>query len=301
MFGSLQAAFFGFRIGDVTISLSSIALAVFLFAVALAITRALQHWLDQRFLPSTQLDTGLRNSIRTSLGYVGFLIAAIIGLGQVGLDFQKLAIVAGALSVGIGFGLQSIVNNFVSGLIILWERAIRVGDWVVVGDEQGYVRRINVRSTEIETFDRATDDRAEFEPRDRRRQELGARRQDRPHPHPAHRADGLRSGQGARHADRLCEVAGSHRPHPRAAGAAQRHRHRGPEVRARRLCLGRRNSSQRARSDLNFEILRRFQAEGVPIAPAAAPAPTAIVNFQGLERLEKLVALGEATEKGQGA
>ncbi len=156
MLGTLQAAFFEFKVGDVTISPSNIVLAIIMFALCLGATRGLQSWLDLRFLPLTQLDTGLRNSIRTSLGYVGFIVAAAIGLGQVGLDFQKLAIVAGALSVGIGFGLQSIVGNFVSGLIILWERAIRVGDWVVVGDEQGLVRRINVRSTEIETFDRAT-------------------------------------------------------------------------------------------------------------------------------------------------
>jgi small-conductance mechanosensitive channel len=126
------------------------------FAVTLAATQGLRRWLDARFLPLTRLDLGLRNSISATLGYVGFIFAAALALSYVGLGFEKLAIVAGALSVGIGFGLQSIVNNFVSGLILLWERAIRVGDWVVVGDEQGYVKRINVRSTEIETFDRAT-------------------------------------------------------------------------------------------------------------------------------------------------
>lgn len=156
MLGNFRAAFFGFKVGEVTISLSSIIIAIVVFTLCWAAARALQRWLESSFLPLTQLDTGLRNSIRTSVGYIGFIIAVSLALGYLGLSFEKLAIVAGALSVGIGFGLQSIVNNFVSGLILLWERAIRVGDWVVVGDEQGYVRRINVRSTEIETFDRAT-------------------------------------------------------------------------------------------------------------------------------------------------
>lgn len=150
-----RAAFFGFKIGDVTISPSAIIIAAFIFGIAYAATRAVQQWLDSSLLPHTGLDSGLRNSIKTSLGYVGFLIAAGLALSYLGLSFEKLAIVAGALSVGIGFGLQSIVNNFVSGLILLWERAVRVGDWIVVGGDQGFVRRIDVRSTEIETFDRA--------------------------------------------------------------------------------------------------------------------------------------------------
>ena len=152
---TLRSVLFGFKVGDVTVSLIQIAVAFLLFAIGSGATRAVQHWLETRYLPLTRLDGGLRNSIRTSLGYVGVVLTTGVSLAYLGLDFQKLAIVAGALSVGIGFGLQSIVNNFVSGLILLWERAVRVGDWIVVGTDQGYVRRINVRSTEIETFDRA--------------------------------------------------------------------------------------------------------------------------------------------------
>ena len=152
----LQSAFYSFTIGDVTISPSNALTALLLFGLTLAATQGLRRWLERSFLPLTRLDMGLRNSISTSIGYAGVLLALAIGLSHVGLSLEKLAIIAGALSVGIGFGLQSIVNNFLSGLILLWERAIRVGDWVVVGDEQGYVKRINVRSTEIETFDRAT-------------------------------------------------------------------------------------------------------------------------------------------------
>lgn len=155
MIGSLRAAYFGFKYGDVTISVSSILAAIFVFIVGVLITRAVQGWLASQLLPRTRLDDGLRNSIKTIFGYIGIILALVMGGGQLGLNFQRLALIAGALSVGIGFGLQSIVNNFVSGLIILWERAVRVGDMVVVGADSGFVRRINVRSTEIETFDRA--------------------------------------------------------------------------------------------------------------------------------------------------
>lgn len=153
--GMVRSAFFGVKIGGITLSLAAILGSLGIFAIGLFITRAVQRWLDQRFLPATRMDVGLRNSIYTGVGYLGVIIAAAIGFTYLGIDFQNLAIVAGALSVGIGFGLQSVVSNFVSGLILLAERPIKAGDLIVVGDSEGYVRRINVRATEIETFDRA--------------------------------------------------------------------------------------------------------------------------------------------------
>ncbi len=154
--GWLRAAFFGFEVGEVRISLSSILTAVLLIAVGVAATRGIQGWLANRYLPNTRLDVGMRNSIRTMSGYVGMIATAVFAFTYVGLNLQNVALLAGALSVGIGFGLQSIVNNFVSGLILLAERPIKEGDWIVVGSEQGYVRKISIRATEIETFDRGT-------------------------------------------------------------------------------------------------------------------------------------------------
>jgi small-conductance mechanosensitive channel len=151
----VAAAFFGFKVGDISISPVSIVVAIGIFTLIYALGRSALGWLDKSLLPHTGLDVGLRNSIRTSLGYLSFVTAATLALGYLGLGFDKLALVAGGLSVGIGLGLQSIVNNFVSGLVLLWERAVRVGDWIVVGSDQGFVRRINVRATEIETFDRS--------------------------------------------------------------------------------------------------------------------------------------------------
>ncbi|MCG5247267.1 DUF3772 domain-containing protein [Methylorubrum extorquens] len=155
VFSSIRTAFFGFKVGDVTISLSSIAYGIGILGVGVFITRGVQRWLENTYLPATDLDAGLRNSISTVAGYVGFLVALALSFSYLGLSLEKLTIVAGALSVGIGFGLQSIVNNFVSGLLLLWERPIRVGDQVLIGDSEGIVKRISVRSTEIQTFDRS--------------------------------------------------------------------------------------------------------------------------------------------------
>ncbi len=146
----------GIKIGGSVLQPSSIVYAIVVLLGGLALMRVVQRWLVDTYLPKTELDPGARNSISTVAHYVGIVLAVLWALAALGIGFEKLALVASALSVGIGFGLQAITQNFVSGLILLAERPVKIGDWVKIGDQEGDIRRISVRSTEIQVGDRST-------------------------------------------------------------------------------------------------------------------------------------------------
>jgi small-conductance mechanosensitive channel len=145
------------QIGKVKISPVAFAAGLGVFAVGLGVVHLVRHWVVRRYLPVTGWDPGLRNSVSTGVSYLGVGVTLICAFTAMGLGFQQIALIAGALSVGIGFGLQQIVQNFVSGIILLIERPIEVGDWIDLGGGiEGDVRQIRVRATEITSFDRST-------------------------------------------------------------------------------------------------------------------------------------------------
>ena len=155
VFSRLTSSQLVYRVGQVSIAPGTVLSAIALFVLGLLITRAVRGWLEQRYLPKTRMDVGLRVSLSTGVSYLGAILAVLLTCAYLGVDFDKIALLASALSVGIGFGLQSVISNFVSGLILLAERPIRVGDWIAIGDLEGDVKRINVRATEIEMTDRS--------------------------------------------------------------------------------------------------------------------------------------------------
>ncbi|XQA70057.1 DUF3772 domain-containing protein [Xanthomonas sacchari] len=147
----------GIRLSDkVVLYPGAIARAVLVLLLGLGVMQYLHRWLTQTYLPKTELDDGSRNSISTVARYVGIILAALWALAALGIGLERIALVVSALSVGIGFGLQSITQNFVSGLILLAERPVKIGDWIKIGDQEGDVRRISVRATEIQVGDRST-------------------------------------------------------------------------------------------------------------------------------------------------
>lgn len=146
----------GLTIGGQTLRPSALLWALLVLLLGLGLMKVLQRWLVDTWLPRTGLDSGARNSISTVARYLGIALAVLWSLATLGIGFEKLALLASALSVGIGFGLQAITQNFVSGLILLAERPVKIGDWVKIGDQEGDIRRISVRSTEIQVGDKST-------------------------------------------------------------------------------------------------------------------------------------------------
>ncbi len=145
----------GFALGEIRIIPTNVFLAGFFVVLIVSTSRWLRRQLRERWLRHTGLDEAERETMVTLIGYVATILAFLVGLGLLGIKLENIALIAGALSVGIGFGLQNIISNFISGLILLFERPIRTGDWVIVGAAEGTVKQIRIRSTVIETFDQA--------------------------------------------------------------------------------------------------------------------------------------------------
>lgn len=130
--------------------------AVIALTVGIWLLRTIRRWLDAELLPKLCVEPGLRASLITLFSNVGYVLIVLLTLSLLGVTWENLAWIVSALSVGIGFGLQEIVKNFVSGLILLTERPVKVGDMVSIAGVEGDIRRINVRATEIQLGDRST-------------------------------------------------------------------------------------------------------------------------------------------------
>ena len=147
---------FGFKIGGIQISLIAIVLGILVFFASLTFVKVVRTKLADNFLAKIDMDDGVKHSLISGVSFVGFIVSTLLAIIAMGVDLTNLAFIAGALSVGIGFGLQDVIKNLVSGIIILLERPFRVGDWVIMNGEEGKIKQINIRSTEMETFRRTS-------------------------------------------------------------------------------------------------------------------------------------------------
>jgi small-conductance mechanosensitive channel len=149
----VSRALFGFTVGTHTISFINLFSSVAIFLLLVLLTKYMQRVLAKHVFPYTKFDSGLKHTLRTTVGYIGFTVAVVMSIRTLGFNLSSLIYILGGLSVGIGLALQPIVTNFISGLIMLVERPIKIGDFIELGGEMGIVKNINVRTTEIESFE----------------------------------------------------------------------------------------------------------------------------------------------------
>lgn len=145
----------GITTDSITLTIGGVALAVFLFYFILTISWILKKALEDTVYLRKNVQLGVQTSINRIIQYVFVFIGALISLSILGLEFKNLAVIFGVLGVGIGFGLQNIVNNFASGLILLFERPIKVGDVIDVNGQKGEVKKLGLRATIVETYDKS--------------------------------------------------------------------------------------------------------------------------------------------------
>ena len=146
----------GISVGNITVSLTDLLFALVVLVLGIVATNLVRRWAATRVLPNTRLDRGARDSVAIGTSYLGIAITILLAISALGIDMSHLALIVGALSLGIGFGLQNLVQNFAAGILLLIERPIKVGDWIKIDGIEGKVKRISVRSTEVEVFDRST-------------------------------------------------------------------------------------------------------------------------------------------------
>ena len=156
MLQAVKKLVFGFKVGGINISLISIVTGLLVFLISLTLVKMMKNRLSNNLLNRINMDEGIKHSLISGFSFTGFIISAILAIVAMGVDLSNLAVIAGALSVGIGFGLQDVIKNLVSGIILLFERPFKVGDWVLIGGEEGKIKQINIRSTEVETFNKAS-------------------------------------------------------------------------------------------------------------------------------------------------
>ena len=142
-----------FEIGNSSITLWTLLYFIFLAWLLFYLTAKLRKWIVYKILSDSKIDLGVRLAVGTIIRYGVLVFGLVIVMQTVGINLSTLTVLAGALGVGIGFGLQNITNNFVSGIIILFERPIKVGDRIQVGDVNGDVISISMRSTTVVTND----------------------------------------------------------------------------------------------------------------------------------------------------